>query len=381
MLPKTSTLKSLSYCKTPLNIPRFGRKSFSYSQDVGISVRAAQSTSAFKQSSPSLTFCFFWCEQGALCSPPPKSNGTAELAKPEPVRRFLRGILWDEPKTAAHRLVSQQIKPTRCRSQTKFPSHMKWRLRWARSDAKPARPPRARTQTPAGNFPETKTISVRVSESGEPSEVWRQRLHPLASPELSAVSAPLPHVLLSPTLTPRLETFLGGEGRINLNISKEKPYWYLIRSSQAQKVWVKRVLMTDNEPEVYLWFTLNKKTNPKPRNSSSLWVVSCFHTSKREWGEVHNQNSQLTEEKFFHCSGSSVSCHSTFCVSILRQQRFCHLKVGSVAGFDPGHHHYFNPQNTRNLVFLARLPLPAMGRDSSTSIKELTETRFVLDSA
>lgn len=111
-----------------------------------------------------------------------------------------------------------------------------------------------------------------------------------------------------------------------------------------------------------------------------MCTQSCFHTNAREWGGVHNKNSHLIEEKLFRCSGSSGSCYSTFFVSILNQQWFCHFKVVCVIGFDPGHHHYFNPQNTRNLILLACLPLPAMGKDSSTSIKELTEMCFVLDS-
>lgn len=81
MLPKTSTFKSLSYCKTPLNIPRFGRKYFSYSRHIGVSVRVAESTFAFKRLSQSLTFCFFYSEYVSFCSPPPKLNLIVELAK------------------------------------------------------------------------------------------------------------------------------------------------------------------------------------------------------------------------------------------------------------------------------------------------------------
>lgn len=79
MLPKTSTFKSLSYCKTPFNIPRFGRKYFSYSQHVGISVRVAQSTFAFK----CLNVSRFVSSSAntSLFAPSPRSELTVELAE------------------------------------------------------------------------------------------------------------------------------------------------------------------------------------------------------------------------------------------------------------------------------------------------------------
>lgn len=79
MLPKTSTFESLSYCKTPLNIPRFGRKYFSYSQHVGISVTVTQSTFAFKCLSQHLTFVSSSANM-SLFAPSPRSEITVELA-------------------------------------------------------------------------------------------------------------------------------------------------------------------------------------------------------------------------------------------------------------------------------------------------------------
>lgn len=81
MLPKTSTFKSLSYCKTPLNIPRFGRKYFSYSQHVGISVIViTQSTFAFKCLSQHLTFVSSSANM-SLFAPSPRSELVVELAE------------------------------------------------------------------------------------------------------------------------------------------------------------------------------------------------------------------------------------------------------------------------------------------------------------
>lgn len=80
MLPKTSTFKSLSYCKTPLNIRRFGRKYFSYSQHVGISVTITQSTFAFKCLSQHLTFVSSSANT-SLFAPSPRSELIAELAE------------------------------------------------------------------------------------------------------------------------------------------------------------------------------------------------------------------------------------------------------------------------------------------------------------
>lgn len=125
-----------------------------------------------------------------------------------------------------------------------------------------------------------------------------------------------------------------------------------------------------------LWPTLKENKT----KSSSVCTKPCFHTNEREWGGVHNQNSFRTEEKLFDCSGSSASCYSAFLVWIPDQQQLCHFKVVHTTGSDAGHHRYFNPPNTRNFLFLAHLPLPATGKDSSTSIKELTEMCFVLDS-
>lgn len=81
---------------------------------------------------------------------------------------------------------------------------MKYRVRFAYLDAKPTCPFRARTQTPARNFPETKIILVHVSKSEESSNIWSKRLHPLSSPEFSVVDTPLPQMFPSLTFTPRL---------------------------------------------------------------------------------------------------------------------------------------------------------------------------------
>lgn len=82
MLPKTSTFKSLSYCKTPLNIPRFGRRYFSYSWHVGTSVRVAQSTFAFDCWFQSLIFSLIrvWMRLFLLPSPQIKCNCRAGKA-------------------------------------------------------------------------------------------------------------------------------------------------------------------------------------------------------------------------------------------------------------------------------------------------------------
>lgn len=82
MLPKTSTFKSLSYCKTPLNIPRFGRRYFSYSWHVGTSVRVAQSTFAFDCWFQSLIFSLIrvWIRLFLLPSPQIKCNCRAGKA-------------------------------------------------------------------------------------------------------------------------------------------------------------------------------------------------------------------------------------------------------------------------------------------------------------
>lgn len=91
---------------------------------------------------------------------------------------------------------------------------MKYRVRFAYLDAKPTCPFRARTQTPARNFPETKTILVHVRKSEESSDTRSKRLHPLISPEFSVVDTPLPQVFLS-VLPPdyKLFFYLGGRGR------------------------------------------------------------------------------------------------------------------------------------------------------------------------
>lgn len=123
MLPKTSTFKSLSYCKTPFNIPRFGRKYFSYSQHVGIWVRVAQSTFAFKCLSQRLTLCLFQCQYVSLCSLPQiRVNCRAGRAL-----EHTEGLLWylvvKESKTATCQLGVQQPNQALSTSQTKCQSH------------------------------------------------------------------------------------------------------------------------------------------------------------------------------------------------------------------------------------------------------------------
>lgn len=71
--------------------------------------------------------------------------------------------------------------------------------------------------------------------------------------------------------------------RINQNLCKEKPYLYLTRSSQAQQVWVKNMVMIQNKPEIYLWPTIKKSKREQNQNqnrSSSLCPNSCFHTTE-----------------------------------------------------------------------------------------------------
>lgn len=162
MLPKTSTFKSLSYCKTPLNISRFGRTYFSYSQHVGISVRVAQSTFAFKCLSQHLTFCLFQCQHVCLCSLPQiRVNCRAGRAL-----EHTEGLLWylviKESKTATCQLGLQQPNQPLSSSQTECQPHTEtpWNSCMFRCKTCPFG---ARTQTPARNFPQTKMILVHAS--------------------------------------------------------------------------------------------------------------------------------------------------------------------------------------------------------------------------
>lgn len=101
----------------------------------------------------------------------------------------------------------------------------------------------------------------------------------------------------------------------------------------------------------------------------------------------HNSREECTTTslsvKSFHASGSSRSCYSTFSVSVFNQQWLCHVKRSQFSDrcSHPGHHHHFPPRD-RNWIVLARPPSPAMGGDSnsSTSMRELPEMCFVLDS-
>lgn len=120
MLPKTSTFKSLSYYKTPLNIPRFGRKYFSYSRHVGISVRVAgvhlPSNVCLKVShfvSSSVIHLFLLPSTQINCN---RRAGKA-LEHTEVLVWYL---VTKESKTAACYLVFQQIRQTWFRSQTIF---------------------------------------------------------------------------------------------------------------------------------------------------------------------------------------------------------------------------------------------------------------------
>lgn len=199
MLPKTSTFKSLSYCKTPFNIPRFGRKYFSYSQHVGTSVRVAQSTFAFKCVSQLLTFCLFQCQHISLRSLPQiRVNCRAGRAL-----EHTEGLLWDfvikESKIATRQLGLHQPNQPLSTSQTKCQSQTKTSCNICMFRCKTC-PFRARTQTPVTNFPGTRRVLVHASMAEESSTIWSQRLHP--SPESSVVHTPPPpsscHLLVPP---------------------------------------------------------------------------------------------------------------------------------------------------------------------------------------
>lgn len=110
MLPKTSTFKSLSYYKTPLNIPRFGRKYFSYSRHVGIPVRVA---GVHLPSNVSLKVSHFVSSSVIHLSllPSTQINCNRRAGK---AREHTEVLVWylvtKESKTAACYLVFQQIK-------------------------------------------------------------------------------------------------------------------------------------------------------------------------------------------------------------------------------------------------------------------------------
>lgn len=111
MLPKTSTFKSLSYCKTPFNIPRFGRNYFSYTQHVGISVTVAQSTFAFKCLSQRLTFV--------------SSSASTSLFAPSPIRVNCRaGRALEHTEGLSWYLVIKESKTETCQLGLQHPTNL-----------------------------------------------------------------------------------------------------------------------------------------------------------------------------------------------------------------------------------------------------------------
>lgn len=114
------------------------------------------------------------------------------------------------------------------------------------------------------------------------------------SPAQSGATAPsVSRALCCPhsTCAPRLSTGVFWGVKINQTLCKEKPYLYLIRPSQAQQVWAKRVIMIWNKPEIYLWPTLKKKkskTEQKQNQNQALCVLTHVFSQLQGWGGVHN---------------------------------------------------------------------------------------------
>lgn len=141
-----------------------------------------------------------------------------------------------ESKTETCQLSLQQPNQPLSTSQTKCESHTK--TSWNICTTCPFR---ARAQTLARNFPETKMILVHTSI---------RRVQHNVEPLPSSVSRALccPHTITStflPLTCPQDDQwgFWGGGVRITQSPCKGKPYWYLIRTCQAQQVWAKRVIM------------------------------------------------------------------------------------------------------------------------------------------
>lgn len=219
MLPKTSTFKSLSYYKTPLNIPRFGRKYFSYSRHVGISVRVA---GVHLPSNVSLKVSHFVSSSVIHLSllPSTQINCNRRAGK---AREHTEVLVWylvtKESKTAACYLVFQQIKLGSGHKPV-FDQQIELSRKICMFRCKNHLSIQGKNSN-STNFPENETIVVHVSELGESGNIWSQRFRVLLSAELPVPTRHCPRVPV--TFTPRLYTsFLGGEESTKLS-SKKSP--------------------------------------------------------------------------------------------------------------------------------------------------------------
>lgn len=216
MLPKTSTFKSLSYCKTPLQnsktFPGLVERTSLIHKHVGISVRVAQSNICLQMFISTSHFCLFQCQHISLCS----LSQTRVNCRAGRALEHTEGLLWyfvtKESKTATCQLGLQQPNQALSSSQTKCQSHTKtsWNICMFRCKTCPfwAR------KTPATNFPEIKMILVHAS--------IRRVQHDLEPPPPSVSRALCcPHttasMFLPLTCAPRLSTgfFWGGKNQPN----------------------------------------------------------------------------------------------------------------------------------------------------------------------
>lgn len=169
-----------------------------------------------------------------------------------------------ESKTATCQLGVQQPNQALSTSQTKCQSHSETSCDVCMFRCKTC-PFRARTQNSCKKLSRNQNEFSSCQRQKSPAQSGAAASIRLQSPLLSTHHA---STFLPLTCAPRLSTGVFGGVRINQNLCKEKPYLYLIRSSQAQQVWAKSVIMIYNKPEIYLWPTLKKiqkRTKPKPK--------------------------------------------------------------------------------------------------------------------
>lgn len=169
-----------------------------------------------------------------------------------------------ESKTATCQLGVQQPNQALSMSQTKCQSHSKTSCDICMFRCKTC-PFRARTQNSCKKLSRNQNYFSSCQRQKSPAQSGATASIHLQSPLLSTH-----HCLRVPATYLCPQIINGGFWgvRINQNLCKEKPYLYLIRSSQAQQVWAKNVIMIQNKPEIYLWPTLKKiqkRTKPKPK--------------------------------------------------------------------------------------------------------------------
>lgn len=98
-------------------------------------------------------------------------------------------------------------------------------VRFAYSDAKTTCPFRARTQTPARNFPETKTLFSSCQQVRRVQQCLGQTPSSTHSSRVLCSRYTIASMFLSLTFIPRfINSFFGGRERINQTIFKEKAY-------------------------------------------------------------------------------------------------------------------------------------------------------------